>query len=221
MRTRAEEGVAPLRQLSVPRCPLTGAAPPDSGTLGGMRKLLALVLAALALAAVVSPGRAAEDQIADAAGDNPVPFLDLTGVGLAVTSVKGTQYLQTKFILSGPVSPESRVLMTGYSFTSKVAKCELLVRFVALPDGGVFTAPGAVATRCGADGRDVSGTFRIVDNTITVLSPLRDLKEVTLGQTMTDLRAFTSPGEEIYHDETTAPSALGDTATSDKSWLIG
>jgi hypothetical protein len=184
------------------------------------RKVLAAVLVLGALVALPLPGRASSDQIADSAGDHPVPFMDITGVGLGLTSAKGAQFLRVTFTLAGAVSPESRATQTGYSFTATVGKCDLLVRFVGYPDD-VVDAAGFATTRCGADGKDVGGTFKIQDNTVTVLSPLRDLKGVTPGLTMTDLGAYTSPVEGMYHDETTAPSAAGDAASSDKPWVIG
>lgn len=184
------------------------------------RKLLGVLLAVLALVAIAPSGRASSDQIADAAGDHPVPFMDITGVGLAVVQVKGAPSLQVTFTLAGPVTPETRATQTGYTFVSKVGKCDLLVRFMGYPDG-VFTSSGDVATRCGDDGRNVGGNFKIKDNTITVVSSLRDLKEVSVGQTMTELGAFTSPVEGMYHDEGIPGSAAGDTASSDKSWTIG
>jgi len=44
---------------------------------------------------------------------------------------------------------------------------------------------------------------------------------VAVGQTMTNLAAFNTPAEGMYHDDTTAPSALGDAASSKKPWTIG
>ena len=176
----------------------------------------------LTLASTVAgagPATAAGPQIEDPAGDHPVPFMDFTAVKLAVVQTKAGAALETSFVLAGAVSPESRATMTGYSFTAKVGKCDLLVRFVGYPDGA-FDAAGFATTKCGADGRDIGGTFKITDNTVAVTSPLRDLKGVAIGQTMTDLAAFNSPGEGMYHDDTTAPSALGDAASSDKTWTI-
>ena len=109
--------------------------------------------------------------------------------------------------------------MTGYSFTARVGSCDLLVRFVAYPDGA-FDSAGFVTAKCGAAGRDVGGTFKLNDAVVVVTTPLRDLKGVAVGQTMTQLRAFTSPAEGMYHDDTTAPSALGDAASSDRGWVI-
>ena len=172
---------------------------------------------ALAGGLAAAPVTAASPQIEDPAGDHPVPFMDFTAVELAVGQGRTGPVLETSFVLSGPITPESRATMTGYSFTAKVGKCDLLIRFVGYPDG-VFDAAGFVTTACG--GRDVGGTWKITDNTVTVYSPLRDLKGVGIGQTMTDLAAFNSPGEGMYHDDTTAPSALGDAASTDKSWTI-
>ena len=184
------------------------------------RKILGVVLAVLTLVALAPSGQASSDQIKDAAGDHPVPFMDITGVGLAVVQVKGAPSLQVTFTLAGPITPETRATQTGYTFVSKVGKCDLLVRFMGYPDG-VFTAAGDVATRCGDDGRNVGGTFKIKDNTITVVYSLGDLKVVSVGQTMTKLGAFTSPVEGMYHDEGIPGYALGDNASSDKSWTIG
>lgn len=182
-------------------------------SLGGLLVLFLLVIAGPV------PGRAASHQIEDPATDHPVPFMDLTGIGLAVVQGKGGPALQVAFSLAGAVSPESRAAQTGYSFVSKVGKCDLLVRFVGYPDGA-FDAAGFATAKCGETGRDVGGTFKISDNTVTVVAALRDLKGVAVGETMTDLRAFTSPGEGMYHDDTTAPSAAGDAASSDKPWVI-
>lgn len=183
------------------------------------RTVVGTAFCLVALLATATPGLAAADQIADPAGDHPVPFMDLTGVGLGLTSVRGAPALRVTFTLAGAISPESRTTMTGYSFTSKVGSCALLVRFVGYPDG-TFGASGFATAKCGANGRDVGGTFKIAGSTITVITPLRDLKVVTAGQTMTDLKAFTSPGEGMYHDDTTAPSAAGDAASSNKPWVI-
>lgn len=186
-----------------------------------MRKSLGVLLAVMMLVLVgQAPGRAAPSQIEDPAGDQPVPFMDLTSVGLAVVQTKGAPGLQVTFTLAGAVSPESRTTQTGYTLTSKVGKCELLIRFMGYPDGA-FDSAGDVMARCGAaGGRNAGGTFKISENTITVVANLRDLKGVAVGQTMTDLKAFTSPLEGLYHDETTAPSAAGDAASSDKPWTI-
>ena len=187
-----------------------------------MRRRLLLgwcVLVALGSGVASTPATAASPQIEDPAGDHPVPFMDFTAVKLAVGQGKSGPVLETSFVLAGAVSPESRASMTGYSFTAKVGKCDLLVRFVGYPDGA-FDAAGFATTKCGADGRDAGGTFKVSDNTVTVFSSLRDLKGVAIGQTMTDLAAFNSPGEGMYHDDTTTPSAAGDAASSDKPWVI-
>lgn len=110
--------------------------------------------------------------------------------------------------------------MTGYNFTAKVGKCDLLVRYIGYPDG-VAGGTEFATTKCGESGRDVGGTSSRTENTITVQSPLRDLRGVAPGMTMTDLAAFNSPVEGMYHDDTTAPSAAGDAASSDKPWVIG
>lgn len=184
-------------------------------------KILGAILAVLVLAAVAAPpGSAKTAQIEDPAGDHPVPFMDFTAVSLAVVTGKSGLALETTFLLAGLVGSESRSTMTGYSFTAKVGKCDLLVRFVGYPDGA-FDAAGFATTKCGESGRDVGGTYSLTENTIVVQSPLRDLKGVAVGQTMTDLAAFNSPGEGMYHDDTTAPSAAGDAASSDKPWTIG
>ena len=177
-----------------------------------------LLVLALAAGWTASPATAATPQIEDPAGDHPAPFMDFTAVELAVGQNKSGPVLETTFVLSGEISPETRATMTGYSFTAKVGKCDLLVRFVGYPDGA-FDAAGFASTMCGD--RDVGGTWKISDNTVTVISPLRDLKGVAVGETMTDLAAFSSPAEGMYHDDTTAPSALGDAASSDKPWKIG
>ena len=184
------------------------------------RKVLVTVVAALILcgATLTAPVRAGAPQIEDPAGDHPVPFMDFTGVSLAVVPGKGGPALETTFLLSGMVGAESRATMTGYSLTAKVGKCDLLVRFVGYPDGA-FDASGFVTTKCG-DGRDVGGSFKITDTTIAVQSPLRDLKGVEIGLTMTELAAFNAPVEGMYHDDTTAPAAAGDAAASDKPWTI-
>lgn len=153
--------------------------------------------------------------------DYPVPFLDLTAVSLAVAQVKGAPALQVTYTLNGAVSPESRFSSSGYNFVSKVGKCDLLVRVLTYREEA-FTSAGDVTARCGlTTGRNVGGTFKIADNTITALVPLRDFKEVALGKTMTDLRAFTLPGEAAIHDTAEELSAAGDNAASDKSWTIG
>ena len=158
-------------------------------------KILGAILAVLVLAAVAAPpGSAKTAQIEDPAGDHPVPFMDFTAVSLAVVTGKSGLALETTFLLAGLVGSESRSTMTGYSFTAKVGKCDLLVRFVGYPDGA-FDAAGFATTKCGESGRDVGGTYSLTENTIVVQSPLRDLKGVAVGQTMTDLAAFNSPGE--------------------------
>lgn len=192
-------------------------------TIDGMpRKSLAALAALAMLLGGSSPGTAEgpEPQIEDPAGDHPVPFMDLTAVTLALAATKSGPALEVSFTLSGEISPESRAAMTGYNFMAKVGQCDLLVRFIGYPDG-VFASNGFVSSMCGAGGRDAGGTFTITDNTVTVLAPLRDLKGVAAGQTMTELSAFTSPGEGMYHDDTTAPSAAGDAASSDDPWTIG
>lgn len=145
--------------------------------------------------------------------------MDLTGVGLGLTRVKGSPALEVTFALAGSVTPETRASMTGYSFTAKVGVCDLLVRFIGYPDG-VFASSGFVTSKCGASGRDAGGTFVISDDKVIVTTQLRDLKGVVPGAKMTELAAFTSPVEGMYHDDTTAPSALGDHASSDKPWVI-
>ncbi len=184
-----------------------------------IRRFVAAVVAAGLLTLSAGPGQAGPTQIEDAAGDHPVPFMDLTSVGLALTSVKGSPALEVTFTTSGAITPESRATMTGYSLTSKVGSCDLLVRFVGYPDDA-FAAAGFATARCGEGGRDAGGTFKITENTVTVVTPLRDLKAIGPGAKMTELAAFTSPGEGMYHDDTTAPSALGDHASSDKPWVI-
>ena len=183
-------------------------------------RAFAALLAFSMLAVAALPATAdGPSQIEDAAGDHPVPFMDLTSVTLGVGQTKSGPALEVSFALSGAVSPESRATMTGYSFTAKVGKCDLLVRFVGYPDG-VFGASGFASSMCAAGGRDTGGTYKVDDNVVTVMVPLRDLKGVVVGATMTDLKAFTSPGEGMYHDDTTAPSAAGDAAASDKPWTI-
>ena len=181
-------------------------------------KLLACTIVLATCAALTAPASAKSPQIEDPAGDHPVPFMDFTAVSLAVVPAKAGPALETTFQLSGLVGAESRATMTGYSLTAKVGKCDLLVRFVGYPDD-VFAASGFVTTKCG-EGRDVGGTYKLTETTITVQSLLRDLKGVEIGQTMTDLAAFNAPVEGMYHDDTTAPAAAGDAASSDKSWTI-
>ena len=185
------------------------------------RRLLTAALAALILGAMAghSPTQAAGSQIEDPAGDHPAPFMDFTAVNLAVVPAKAGPALETTFVLSGLVGAESRATMTGYSLTAKIGKCDLLIRFIGYPDGA-FDAAGFVTSKCG-EGRDVGGTYKLSDTTITVQTPLRDLKGVEVGGTMTDLAAFNAPVEGMYHDDTTAPAAAGDAASSDKSWTIG
>ncbi|MBW3536478.1 MAG: hypothetical protein KY395_01735 [Actinobacteria bacterium] len=185
------------------------------------RRSFAALAALSMLLLAVYPGNAddREPQIEDPAGDHPVPFMDLTAVTLALAATKSGPALEVSFTLSGAVSPESRASMTGYNFTAKVGNCDLLVRFIGYPDG-VFSSNGFASSMCSAGGRDAGGSYTITDNTVTVLAPLRDLRGVSAGQTMTDLRAFTSPAEGMYHDDTTAPSAAGDAASSDKPWTI-
>ena len=188
-----------------------------------MRRRLTIglcVLLALASGLAASPGRAASPQIEDPAGDHPVPFMDFTAVTLSVGHGKSGPYLETTFTLAGLVGDVSQTSMTGYSFTAKVGKCDLLVRYIGYPEG-VAGGTEFATTKCGAGGRDIGGKASRTENTITVQSPLRDLKGVAVGQTMTNLAAFNTPAEGQYHDETTAPSVLGDAASSDKSWVIG
>ena len=155
----------------------------------GRRSIVGLaVFVVLASGFVARPVSAAAPQIEDPAGDHPVPFMDFTAVKLAIGQDKTGPVLETSFVLAGAVSPESRATMTGYSFTAKVGKCDLLIRFVGYPDGA-FTS--FATTACGD--RDTGGTWKIAGNTITVFSPLRDLKGVAVGQTMTKLAAFNSP----------------------------
>lgn len=187
------------------------------------RRLISAVLAVLTLASGWAlPVNAAPPQIEDPAGDHPVPFMDFTSVALAVGQGKTGPYLETTFTLAGMLGQASQTSMTGYSFTATVGKCELLVRYIGYPEGGVISSGTQfVTTKCGAGGRDVGGTASLTENTITVRSPLRDLKGVAIGQTMTNLAAFNAPGEGQYHDDTTAPWAVGDAASSDKPWTIG
>lgn len=185
------------------------------------RKLLGALVVALLLGAgiAVPPATAAPPQIEDPANDYPVPFLDLTAVSLSVAQVRGGPALQVTYTLSGTVSAESRYSNSGYSFVSKVGKCDFLVRVIP---GRLAGDPGYVTARCGlVTGRDVGGTFKISDKTITALVSLRDFKEVGLGKTMTDLRAFTIPGEYAVHDTAEEFSAAGDNASTDKPWTIG
>jgi hypothetical protein len=176
-------------------------------------------LLAAATVGLAPSGRAAGAQIEDPKGDHPVPFMDLTSVSLELAQAKGGQVLRVQFTTAGPLTPEGRTFMTGYSLRSKVNKCNLLVRFMGYPDG-VFAAAGDAVARC-EGGRDVGGTFKINENTIAVDIPMRDLKGVAPGMVMTELRAATSPGEGMYHDDTTAPAAAGDAASSNKPWTIG
>lgn len=194
---------------------------PTSYSHGMAPKIVGLFVAALVLGTVMAgpPASAAPPQIEDPANDYPVPFLDLTAVSLAVAQVKGGPALQVTYTLSGVVSPESRYSNSGYSFVSKVGKCDLLIRVIP---GRLAGDPGYVTGRCGlTGGRDVGGTFKISDKTITALVSLRDFKEVGLGKTMTDLRAFTIPGEYAVHDTAEEFSAAGDNASTDKPWTIG
>ena len=183
-------------------------------------KLALCSLTILALVAIAPPAISAAPQIEDPAGDHPVPFMDFTAVTLSVGHGKSGPYLETTFSLAGLVGDASQTSMTGYSFTAKVGKCDLLVRYIGYPEG-VAGGTEFATTKCGAGGRDVGGKASRTENTITVQSPLRDLKGVAIGQTMTNLAAFNTPAEGQYHDETTAPSVLGDAASSDKSWVIG
>ena len=165
------------------------------------------------------PARAAAPQIEDPVGDHPIPFMDFTAISLTIGQGKTGTYLETTFSLAGMLGDLSQASMTGYNFTATVGKCELLVRYIGYPpELGIGT--GFVTTKCG-DGRDVGGTSTVTENTITVRSLLRDLKGVSVGQTMTNLAAFIAPAEGQYHDDTTAPAAAGDAASSDKSWVIG
>ena len=188
-----------------------------------MRRRLTFAVCLLLVAAGAmagSPAGAASPQIEDPAGDHPVPFMDFTGVTLSVGQGKSGPYLETTFLLAGAVGDVSQASMTGYSFTAKVGKCDLLVRYIGYPEG-VASGTEFATTKCGASGRDVGGKASRTEDTITVQSPLRDLKGVAIGQTMTNLAAFNTPAEGQYHDETTAPSVLGDAASSDKPWVIG
>ena len=77
------------------------------------------VVVVLASGFVGRPASAAAPQIEDPTGDHPVPFMDFTGVKLALVQGKTGPVLETTFVLAGAVSP-SRTTMTGYSFTAKV-----------------------------------------------------------------------------------------------------
>lgn len=183
-------------------------------------KVLAAALTAFLLAiGAAAPTTAASDQIQDPALDQPAPSLDITSVGLSVAQSKGAQYLQVKFTMAGPIGPEAGTVLTGYSFQGTVGKCVLLVRYLAAPEGGVLI-PGTT-TRCGDAGRDVGGATKVEGNTLTMMAPLRDLKEVKPGAVMKDLTAFTSPGEGGYHDMGVPGYTAGDFASSDKPWTIG
>lgn len=183
-------------------------------------RILASVAAALLLAVGAAvPAPASSDQIQDPSLDYPIPSLDITSVGLALAQVKGAPHLQVKFTLAGPIGPEAGATQTGYTFQGTVGKCSLLMRFFPAAEGGVVGA--STTTRCGDSGRDVGGITKVAGNTLTILAPLRDLKDVQPGAAMKDLTAFTSPAEGGYHDMGVPGYMAGDVASSDKPWTIG
>ncbi len=190
-----------------------------------MRKLLIGLFVVAVVGGLAPASDAATPQIVDPALDHPVPFEDIVSVELKVVVQKGRDYLQTTFTMSGEVSDASRNAMTGYDFSAKVGTCDLIIVWYAYP---MVTEPaglptGSVGTHCGATGKDVGGSFKFGGNTVTITSPMQDLKSkgVVRGAKMTKLEAHTAPLEGLAGDDEGALALLGDSSGSDKAWTVG
>ena len=186
------------------------------------RRLAALFLAALFVVGLSPDARAATPQIVDPALDHPAPFADLTSVELKATKVRGRDFLEVTFTVAGEISAPSRNLMTGYTFNGKVGKCELYVLWYAYP---MLTEPAGLPTgssgaHCGKAGKDVGGSYRIKGNAVIVTVPLQDLKGVTRGATVTELKAHTALIEGLDGDDNGVLAYTGDAATGSKPWTI-
>lgn len=180
------------------------------------------------MAAAFAPGASASGpQIEDAEGDHPVPWVDLTAVQLELVPAKGGQVLEVSFTTSGPITPENRNMMTGYTFQAAAGKgkgakdkvCDLTVIYYAYPSATETLLPaGSAGATCG--GKELSPPFRIDENTVTISVALRDLKDVGVGTVLSDLKAHTAPLEGFDGDDTGLLAQAGDHASSDKSWKI-
>lgn len=194
-----------------------------------MRRVLSLgALSALLIAGAFAPGASANGpQIEDPEGDHPVPWVDLTAVQLQLVPAKGGQVLEVTFTTSGPITPENRNMMTGYTFNATAGKgkgakektCDLAVIYYAYPSATETLLPaGSAGASCG--GKDLSPPFRVDDNTVTISVALRDLTDVGVGTVLSDLTAKTAPFEGFDGDDTGLLAETGDRASSDKSWKI-
>lgn len=188
-----------------------------------MKRAIALAAMALLLAAggMSASAQAAEPEILDPALDHPPPFADIVSVDLEVISQKGQPYVQVTWELSGDISGASRNLAIGYNFTAKVGKCDLTARWYAYPQPLELAgyATGGAGALCGT--REIGAGFKLAGPKVSVQVPIRDMKSVSPGATMTELRAWTAYLEAWAGDDQGVLAMTGDVATSDKPWTVG
>ena len=185
------------------------------------RALASVLLAGLLVFGAMSPGaRAGEPEIQDPALDHPPPFADIISVDLEMTTQKGQPYFQVTWEMAGDVSGASRNLMIGYDFSAKVGKCDLRVVWYAFPQpleaAGYPT--GSANSWCGA--KEMGGTYKVDGSKASIQIPLRDMKGVSVGMTMTELKAWTAYTEALAGDDTGLLAGTGDAAASDKPWTL-
>lgn len=183
--------------------------------------LILSLMASAALVAVAPNARAGDPEIQDPALDHPPPFADILSVDLALISEKGQPYLQVTWELAGDISGATRNLMIGYDFSAKVGKCDLKVVWYAYPQvtEPAGLPPGSAGAACGA--KDLGGQYKLDGSKVSVQVAMRDMKGVSPGMKMTELKAWTAYTEGLAGDDTGVLASTGDVATSDKPWTIG
>ena len=184
-------------------------------------KGLFLLLSVVVIAGLAPNAHAGEAEIQDPALDHPPPFADILSVDLEMITQKGQPYLQVTWELAGDISGASRNLMVGYNFTGKAGKCDLRVLWYAYPQvtEPAGLPPGSAGSLCGA--KEAGGQYKLDGSKVSVQVPLKDLKGVTPGTVVTDLKAWTAYTEGLAGDDTGLLAGTGDSAASDKPWTIG
>ena len=186
------------------------------------RSLISVVLAGLLVFGAPSlNAQAAEPEITDPALDHPPPFADILSVDLEVISQKGQSYLQVTWELAGDVTGAPRNLLIGYNFSGKAGKCDLRVLWYAYPQA---TEPagyptGSAGALCGT--KDLGGQYKLDGSKVSVQVAMRDMKGVSPGTVVTELKAWTAYTEGLAGDDTGVLANTGDAAASDKPWTLG
>lgn len=182
----------------------------------------AIVLALLAFGALSAPVIAEGPQLQDPKGDHPLPWADLTGVGmkLAPGNARTGPILELTFFVAGDITPENRNMMTGYNFAAKIGSCKFSAGYNSFPGATESQLPAGSAGAICEKGRQLEPPFKVTGNRVTLSIGISDLKGVVAGATVSGMSASSVPVQGFAGDDYGVLAHAGDAAASDKTFPL-